>query len=272
VIAAPAEVADVDADSILSALSTRREGPTDAEVESRRATYGRNQVAHEKPPAWPVQAACAFASPGADTGREALVHSPVRDLSLNDLAQVISVNRLLPSLALLVAVASCGKSPEPRADTTAAMQAAHGATSDSAFAGVQSRGAGVMGVNQYTSQHVFETIPDGGRIILERPSEGDRTDVRTIRSHMHEIAAAFARGDFSAPGLVHAQQVPGTKVMASRAATLHYEAVDRPRGAEVRITTHDPAALAAVHEFLAFQRADHRAAGHEGMHQHQPQP
>jgi hypothetical protein len=33
----------------------------------------------------------------------------------------------------------------------------------------------------------------------------------------------------------------------------------------VRITTTDPAALAAVHEFLAFQRADHRAAGHEGM-------
>jgi hypothetical protein len=65
---------------------------------------------------------------------------------------------------------------------------------------------------------------------------------------------------------VHAQQVPGTKVMAARAATLHYGAVDRPRGAEVRITTHDPEALAAVHEFLAFQRADHRAAGHEGMH------
>ena len=129
-----------------------------------------------------------------------------------------------------------------------------------------------MGVNQYTSQHVFETLPDGGRIILERPSEGDTADIRTIRAHMHEIAAAFAQGDFSAPGLVHAQQVPGTKVMAARATALHYEAVDRPRGAEVRITTHDPEALAAVHEFLAFQRADHRTAGHEGMHQRPPRP
>lgn len=183
-----------------------------------------------------------------------------------------TVIRSLRVVVLIVAAAACAKSPEPRPDTIAAMHAAPGATSDSAFAGVQSRGAGVMGVNQYTSQHVFETLPDGGRIILERPSEGDTADIRTIRAHMHEIAAAFARGDFSAPGLVHAQQVPGTKVMAARAEALRYEAVDRPRGAEVRITTHDPEALAAVHEFLAFQRADHRAAGHEGMHQRQPQP
>ncbi|HEX5971973.1 MAG TPA: hypothetical protein VFY85_08615 [Gemmatimonadaceae bacterium] len=182
------------------------------------------------------------------------------------------MKRSLIALALLAAAASCARSPEPRADTTAAMHAAHGAASDSAFAGVQSRGEGVMGVNQYTSQHVFETLPDGGRIILERPSEGDTAAIRTIRAHMHEIAGAFARGDFSAPGLVHAQQVPGTTVMAARAATLHYEAADRPRGAEVRITTHDPAALAAVHEFLAFQRADHRAAGHEGMHGSQSKP
>lgn len=121
-----------------------------------------------------------------------------------------------------------------------------------------------MGVDQYTSTHVFESLPEGGRIILERPTETDSADIATIRAHMRQIAGAFARGDFSAPGLVHAQQVPGTAVMVARAATLRYEAIDRPRGAEVRITTTDPVSLAAVHEFLAFQRADHRAAGHEG--------
>ena len=62
-IPAPADVAYEDADAVLSALSTRRAGLTDAEVASRRTTYGRNQVAHEKPPSWPVQAARAFASP-----------------------------------------------------------------------------------------------------------------------------------------------------------------------------------------------------------------
>lgn len=33
-------------------------------------------------------------------------------------------------------------------------------------------------------------------------------------------------------------------------------------GAQVRITTTGSAAVAAVHAFLAFQRMDHRAAGH----------
>lgn len=180
--------------------------------------------------------------------------------------ETMLMKALNSTFVVILAVAGCTRQPAQQADTLAAMNAAHGATSDSAFASVQSRGAGVMGVDQYTSAHVFESLDDGGRIVLERPTASDSTDVATIRAHMREIADAFARGDFTAPGLVHAQQVPGTKVMAARASALNYEAIDRPRGAEVRITTHDPAVLAAVHEFLAFQRADHRAAGHEGDH------
>ena len=178
---------------------------------------------------------------------------------------VLSAIALLAALACSNGAPSRGDSRSAAADTAAAVAAARGRTSDSAFRGVQARGAGVMGVDQYTSAHVFEALPDGGRIVLERPASTDTADIRTIRGHMREIAAAFQRGDFTAPGLVHAQQVPGTATMAARAASLRYTAIDRPRGAEVRITTTDPTSLAAVHEFLAFQRADHRAAGHEGM-------
>lgn len=134
---------------------------------------------------------------------------------------------------------------------------------DSVFAAVQTRGRGVMGVDQYTSAHVFEDLPDGGRIVLDRDATSDTAGVATIRAHMREIAAQFARGDFTNPSLVHARDVPGTAVMAARATTLSYTAADRPRGAEVRIRSADPVAVKAVHEFLAFQRADHRAAGHE---------
>jgi len=63
---------------------------------------------------------------------------------------------------------------------------------------------------------------------------------------------------------VHARDVPGTSVMAARRDALTYTAQDRPRGAEVRIISTDAAVVAAVHAFLAFQRSDHRAAGHEG--------
>jgi hypothetical protein len=128
---------------------------------------------------------------------------------------------------------------------------------DSAFAGVQERGHEAMGVDQYTSAHRFEPLPDGGRIELQRDST-DHPGVDTIRAHMRDIAGRFSRGDFTIPGFVHAREVPGARVMAERRAHITYEANDLPGGGEVRIRTTDSAAVVAVHEFLAFQRSDHR--------------
>jgi hypothetical protein len=141
--------------------------------------------------------------------------------------------------------------------------AACGRTNDAEFAAMQERGQMVMGVDQYTSAHVFEDLPDGGRVVLDRDSTGDTTGVATIRQHMREIAAAFRAGDFAKPFQVHAQVVPGTAVMQQRRAAIAYDVVDRPRGGEVRIHSTDPAAVAAIHEFLAFQRGGHHAAAHE---------
>jgi hypothetical protein len=134
---------------------------------------------------------------------------------------------------------------------------------DSAFAAVQDRGRGVMGVDQYTSAHVFEDLPDGGRIVLDRADTADTAGIATIRAHMRVVAADFRAGDFTKPFAVHARDVPGTDVMAAHRDRITYESADRPHGAEVRIRTADAAAIAAVHRFLAFQRSDHRAAGHE---------
>jgi hypothetical protein len=181
--------------------------------------------------------------------------------------------RLLAALAAMAVLACARPSVRdanstrgagPTADTLAAIAAARGAWNDSAFRDVQVRGAAVMGVDQETSAHVFESSFDGGRVLLERASATDTAEIRRIREHMQEIAAQFGRGDFRAPFLVHAQAVPGTAEMARRAAAITYTPVDRPRGAELRIRTQDPVALKAIHEFLAFQRADHREAGHEG--------
>jgi hypothetical protein len=119
-----------------------------------------------------------------------------------------------------------------------------------------------MGVDQYTSQHVFEDLPDGGRVVLERDDASDSVGITTIRAHMRDIARRFASGDFALPGMVHAREVPGTDVMAARHSAISYTAVDRPRGGELRIASQDSVAIAAIHQFLAFQRMDHHAAGH----------
>ncbi len=134
--------------------------------------------------------------------------------------------------------------------------------SDSAFALLQQRGESVMGVDQYTSQHVFEPLANGGRIILQR-KEDDISGTATIRAHMRTIAAAFSKGDFALPGVVHAMSnVPGTAEMKELRSEISYTPRDLPRGGEVVIASNNPKAVAAIHDFLAFQRMDHRA----GMH------
>jgi len=132
---------------------------------------------------------------------------------------------------------------------------------DSAFAGVQARGGVAMGVNQYTSRHVFDPLPDGGRIALQRDA-ADSEGAAQIRRHMHEIAGRFAAGDFTLPGFVHARVVPGTEIMAARRAAITYAVDTLPRGAAVRIRSADSTAVRAIHEFLAFQRHDHHAGAH----------
>jgi hypothetical protein len=160
------------------------------------------------------------------------------------------VARSIVAGAALVAAAACAPRSAPPAD-------------DAGFAGVQERGRAAMGVDQYTSTHVFEDLPDGGRIVLDRDDAADVVGIATIRAHMRDIAAAFSRGEFDVPGFVHDREVPGAAVMARLRDRITYQPVDRPRGGELRIRTSDPDAVRAVHAFLAFQRGDHRAAGHE---------
>ncbi|MFL5447786.1 MAG: hypothetical protein ACJ8A6_03360 [Gemmatimonadales bacterium] len=129
---------------------------------------------------------------------------------------------------------------------------------DTAFKSMQSRGRMAMGVDQYTSTHRFEDLPDGGRIELQR-NRPDSVGVQAIREHLRTIAEAFAKGDFAAPALVHAGQVPGAHTMAEKHRAIRYEYRPLPLGGEVRITTGDAEALQAIHTFLEFQRQEHRA-------------
>jgi hypothetical protein len=65
------------------------------------------------------------------------------------------------------------------------------AAADSAFQGVQRRGALVMGVDQEAASHRFETLPDGGRIIFTMNDTGDADGTAVIRRHLQVIADSF---------------------------------------------------------------------------------
>jgi hypothetical protein len=131
---------------------------------------------------------------------------------------------------------------------------------DTGYAALQQRGTMVMGVDQYTSTHRFDDLPDGGRIVLTR-SARDTAGVRAIRAHLAEITRAFAAGDFGHTMLVHQRTMPGTEIMQQRRGVISYRMDTLPGGGAVRITTSDALAVRAIHEFLAAQRGDHHAGG-----------
>jgi hypothetical protein len=122
-----------------------------------------------------------------------------------------------------------------------------------------------MGVDQYTSFHVFEPLPNGGRIVLQRDA-GDSAGVAQIRSHMRRIAGAFGRGDFAVPGFVHDQEVPGTRVMSANRSKIRYTMDTLVGGGQVLLESFDSTSVAAIHDFLAFQRHDHRSPAHDTSH------
>ena len=92
--------------------------------------------------------------------------------------------------------------------------------------------------------------------------EADRSDddssKAAIRRHMEMIAGMFGQGDFSLPMFIHDTVPPGVEVMKRLKAQLSYTAENTAQGAQVRISTRNPEALAAVHEFLLFQIKEHR--------------
>jgi hypothetical protein len=159
-------------------------------------------------------------------------------------------------ITLFVALTLCGSALQAQSKG----RPNEGGKRDTAFAAMQERGRRAMGVDQYTSTHHFDALPDGGRIELQRDTD-DSAGIAQIRAHMRDIAEAFRKGDFSTPALVHLQEVPGTKAMAQHRASITYEPRDLPRGAELWIRTSDPEARRAIHAFMAFQRGEHHASG-----------
>ncbi len=113
------------------------------------------------------------------------------------------------------------------------------------------------GVPHEAAEHHFLLAPDGGTIRLEVKDAGRVAERDRIRSHLQVVARSFAAGDFALPLRIHDQVPPGVPVMKEKRAAIRYAYAPTERGGLVTITTKDPVALAAVHEFLRFQISDH---------------
>jgi hypothetical protein len=119
-----------------------------------------------------------------------------------------------------------------------------------------------MGFGQTATTHHFLVTQDGGVIQVTANNDKDAKSIAAIRSHMKKIAESFAKGDFSIPSFVHAEQVAGTEEMKRFASAINYQSEELPAGGRVVITTKSTEALKAVHRFLEYQIREHRAADH----------
>jgi hypothetical protein len=146
---------------------------------------------------------------------------------------------------------------------------AQASASDQRFAEMQARGNRSMGFDQSKTTHHFRTLDDGGAIEVTVNDPADTTDLAAIRNHLSEIAKQFAAGDFSVPMMTHAEMPPGAAEMKSLKEKIAYTYEELPGGARVKITTGDPAALTAVHDFLSYQINEHRTGDASTVpHQH----
>ena len=144
------------------------------------------------------------------------------------------------------------------AGLTALAFAQHDAMQHDHHADVMKHGAEAMGFDQSTTTHHFLLSRQGGAVQVVANDDKDTATVQQIRMHLQQQAKNFKAGDFGAPQHTHGTMPHGADVMKARADKITYRFEEMNGGGRLNITTSDPSALRAVHDFLRFQIKDHQ--------------
>ncbi|HEX8087811.1 MAG TPA: hypothetical protein VF762_03095 [Blastocatellia bacterium] len=124
--------------------------------------------------------------------------------------------------------------------------------------GVNSRGDRAMGFSHNKATHHFRLTRDGGMVEVTANDPEDTQSSDQIKKHLELISRLFAEGDFSKAMMTHGKTPPGVDVMTRMKSEIVYKYEGTGRGGRVRVSTKNPEALAAIHEFLRFQIRDHQ--------------
>lgn len=114
--------------------------------------------------------------------------------------------------------------------------------------------------------HVFTKTKTGGvqQVVAKRAD--DTAQIQLIRQHLQEITQQFGHRDFSGPGHIHGDDMPGLarlKTADSKELLLKYR--DAKAGGTIVYETKNPEVLAALHQWFDAQVTDH---GHDAMEGH----
>ena len=120
------------------------------------------------------------------------------------------------------------------------------------------RGNIAMGFNQNKIMHHFIATTTGGEIMIVALNNSDSDTTKQIRNHIADIQNEFSKGNFTKPFFIHAQQVPGTKLMTEKKDLIKYSIRQMNNGFALLLTTNDQQLIGAIHQFIAFQTGQHR--------------
>ena len=124
--------------------------------------------------------------------------------------------------------------------------------------GVDRRGDQAMGFAHDKTTHHFRLLADGGAIDVVTDDPKDTVNRDSIREHLQHVAGMFAAGDFDLPMFIHDRVPPGVPTMKKLKNQIEYQFENIEQGGRVRISSGNPQAIKAVHDFLKFQITDHR--------------
>jgi hypothetical protein len=114
-----------------------------------------------------------------------------------------------------------------------------------------------MGFNQNKITHLFVPTPDGGTIIITALNGSDRQTINQIKNHILDIQKEFSEGNFTKPFYIHAQEVPGTKVMSEKKDLIKYSILEMNNGSSLQLNTNDKELIDAITQFMEFQAREH---------------
>jgi hypothetical protein len=120
------------------------------------------------------------------------------------------------------------------------------------------RGDIAMGFNQNKIIHQFVATPVGGKIVVMSLNNTDRQTIKEIKNHIVEIQREFSNGNFTKPFFIHAQEVPGTKVMTEKKYLIKYDILEMNNGSSLILTTNDRQLIDAINQFMEFQARQHQ--------------
>ena len=120
------------------------------------------------------------------------------------------------------------------------------------------RGDAVMGFDHTKTTHHFHISPTGGTIEASANDPADAQSRDAIQQHFAHISTMFSDGDFNAPMLIHSQNPPGTETMKKLKTEIRYKFEKTNNGGIIQITSENPEAQVAIHDFLKFQIQEHK--------------